>query len=138
MMEYVYKNKFLQITYDAERKLMINTWLTECKYMTDVDYKAQMMEYAERVERYSPDVSMADAINFLYTITPEIQNWTNTEFMPRFIGAGVKKQAFLVSKDLFSQVSVEQTMDQEQNINAFQFRYFKSREEALAWLIPEV
>ena len=103
--------------------------------MTDVDYQAQMMEYAERVEKYRPDFSMADTINFLYTITPDMQDWTNTEFMPRFIGAGVKKQAFVVSKDLFSQVSVEQTMEEEQNIKAFQFRYFDSQEEALEWLV---
>ena len=133
-MEYIYKHKYLQVTYDATRKLMINTWLPECKYMTDDDYKAQMTEYAERLEKYHPDFSMADSVNFLYTITPDMQEWTNAEFMPYFINAGVQKQAFLVSKDLFSQVSVEQTMDKEQNLKAFQTRYFDSKEKALEWL----
>ena len=133
-MEYVYKNKYLEVTYDATHHLMINTWLPECKYMTDVDYKAQMMEYIERVERYRPQISLGDTIHFFYTITPDIQDWTNAEFMTSFIIAGVKKQEFLVSKDLFSQVSVEQTMDDKQHLNAFQLRYFESKDEALTWL----
>jgi hypothetical protein len=48
--------------------------------------------------------------------------------------AGIKKFAYLVSKDLFSQVSIEQTMEEGNAQEIFETCYFADETEALTWL----
>ena len=83
---------------------------------------------------YHPKRMLVNSSDFMFTIDPELQQWTDTTIFTRYIQAGVKKIGFVVSKDLFASVSVEQTMD-EIEAQAFQTAYFDNETEAKEWLI---
>lgn len=68
----------------------------------------------------------------LGVISVEDQQWTNEVWFPSALSAGIKYIALVVPEDIFSQVSVDNIIDNAEG--DFQTRYFNSVEEAAAWL----
>jgi hypothetical protein len=68
-----------------------------------------------------------------FALTPETQEWADGLF-PRILNAGVKKIAFIISSDVFAQISVEQLME-EKNVKTanFEIHYFDNEKDALKW-----
>jgi len=77
---------------------------------------------------------LVDTQHFLMPVVPETQEWVNAHIHQRSLKAGIKKFAYLVSKDLFSQVSIEQTMEEGNAKEIFDTRYFENESEAMGWL----
>jgi len=51
---------------------------------------------------------------------------------PKYAEAGIKKMAFLVSKEHLVQMSIEQSIE-EGHDSPFETKYFNSEQEAFAW-----
>ena len=73
--------------------------------------------------------------NFEFTISPEIQKWIDEKIFPRYIKAGVKKFAYIMSSDMVAQLSIEQTMEEQQASQGFQTNYFDNEADARKWLL---
>jgi hypothetical protein len=74
-----------------------------------------------------------DTVNFFFPIEPTLQIWVAETILPKIAEAGCKKIAFLTSEDFVAQLSVEQTMEERDDLS-FQVRYFLSESEAFSWL----
>jgi hypothetical protein len=68
-----------------------------------------------------------------FMVTPAVQEWTNMEVFANTFKAGLRKVAILASGDIITQLSAEQTFDEE-IAKRKQNRFFDKEETALAWL----
>jgi hypothetical protein len=129
----IYENQFIRLFYHAETGLIHFHYHNDCTDMEEEDFKNNMRVYADAVEQYQPDKLLVDASILGYTIPVEVQEWVAKEIAPRTVC--LKRMAFVVADDVFSQVSMEQMMEEDeiaQNYDAP--RYFNDPEEAKRWL----
>lgn len=130
----VYESNYLTLVVNEETKLLKVIWSSATESMQDDEFRKEITTYAEIAEKYQPTKSLVDTAFFLMTVLPETQEWVNQNIHHRSLQAGIKKFAYLVSKDLFSQVSIEQTMEEDNAKSIFETRYFDNETEAVEWL----
>lgn len=128
-----YKSTFQTIRVYEDLKLLAKEWTTDTEYMSEQKFKEEVEKIAEVAEKYKVEKFHDNTTNFLFPISPELQTWVNESIFTRFIAAGLRKYALIVSKEMIAQLSIEQTME-EDNASNFQVKYFDSPEKASEWL----
>jgi hypothetical protein len=129
----VYKSDYQLIHVDVEKKLLKKEWYATTDTMKTPAFMREVEKIAELAEKYSVEKFHDDTTLFAYPIAPDVQTWVNEEIFPRFIKAGLKKYAIIVSKEMIAQLSIEQTME-ENNASSFQVKYFDNPTKAQHWL----
>ena len=132
----IFENQFVSLYYFEASKHIEILWNEFSVDMTEDDYKRSMEQMTEQIELCKPEKNLVDTTDFMFTIVPVMQEWTNGTIFPRHLTAGIQKAAFFVSKNIFSQVSVEQAMEEDEG-GKFETRYFEDKENALNWLLAE-
>ncbi len=137
-MKTVYQSKFVENTYDEAQSVMLSRWFNAIELTNDI-YRQEMTRHTETVEQYRPQRMLVNTTDFVnFAIDPEVQEWASTEIFGRLQKAGVQKMAFVMSKDIITQMSIEQQEDvtrEKQQIDTSAFlQSFASEQEALAWL----
>lgn len=100
------------------------------------EYLNELKAFILIVEKYQPKGILADTRDFNFTIVPSTQEWINENILTLYAKVGVKKHAVLVSKHIFTSVSVEQTMEEEKS-GAFLNEYFEDEDDAKKWLLAD-
>lgn len=131
--EIIYKSKFQTVEFYPELAIVEATWTPSTEKMSNEEYKQEMLSYLERIKAYQPKFALPNTTELRFAISPEIQDWMNQHIFTGFLELGMQAAAFVVSADLFAQVSIEQTMEEDMGIS-FKTRYFEDREAALDWL----
>ncbi|WP_027000431.1 STAS/SEC14 domain-containing protein [Eisenibacter elegans] len=132
----VFENSFIFLDYDEEQSLVMFVYKPETTaHMTDEQFQENMRQYADIVEQNKPTRLIVDNRELRYTIIPEMQDWVSQEIAPRT--TALKKLAFIVSKDLFAQVSMEQMMEEKAVSEVYNVRYFDSFDEAKIWVFAK-
>ncbi|WP_020533509.1 hypothetical protein [Flexithrix dorotheae] len=129
----LYDNKYQEIHLDQQYGILTNSWKKESIDMEDEEYQKELLNLKIFVEKYRPKMQLINIREFGFTISPEMQRWTDDHINKSHLNLGVQKAAFIMSEEIFAQVSVEQTMEEQQGLN-FETKYFKSEEDALKWL----
>ncbi|WP_448519654.1 hypothetical protein [Rhodoflexus sp.] len=131
-METLYESNQVRIAYDAATNALITRWsMTED--VTDELYKAEFIRYKNFVLEKRPDKIFADGVNSIRTISPELQQWTNELLSEPYREVNLKKMAVLLSKDFYTALSVQQTI--EEDINAgYKTLFFEDEAKAFEWL----
>ena len=129
----IYESQFIQLEFDKETGLSLVTWSPNSINMGESIYKTEMMNYLQATLKAKPDRTIIDTRLLNFPISPELQTWTNETFFPPILGIGLTKAAFLVSSELVTQLSIEQTME-EANDSPFITQYFDDIEEAKTWI----
>src|SRR5687768_15080604 len=62
------------------------------------------------------------------------QDWLLKEIAPRMAASNLRKMATLVSDDIFNQLAIDTLFVKGNDMIRFDNHYFKTEEEALAWL----
>lgn len=132
-MEEVYQSKYVKQFYHPEKKILEVIW-TEGGLMTEEEYRKESLNFLEIADKYQSKGNLIDTRDFQYIISPDMQEWLNTAVFPKLMATGVQKMAFLVTEELFAQVSIEQTMNEEAAKEGFQTHFFENREAAMSWL----
>lgn len=115
---------------------MHNIWLKDSQMMTQDDYKKELIKVAQLIETHQASRQLINTLNFQYTIDIDLQQWTNEYIIKRTREAGIKKVAFIIAEEIFSQMSIEQAMEGEEG-KTLDTRYFTSKEEAREWLVKD-
>jgi hypothetical protein len=131
----VYESNYLTLVVNEQTQLLKVLWAPATEDMQDDEFRKELENYAEVAEKYQPTKSLVDTKNFLFTVVPDTQKWVNENIHQRSLRAGIKKFAYLLSKDAFSQISIEQTMEEGNAQEVFETRYFADETEALTWLM---
>ncbi len=130
------KNRFYHLTFDASKSLICYSYLEESEEMTDEDFQRNMSYYAEMVQKYQPKRLLVDNKLLKFTVSPELQEWVVKEIAPKT--ASLQKMAFVLSDDLFAQVSMQQMMDEEGITQQYGLpKYFNNVKEAQVWLFAD-
>lgn len=129
----IHNSRFLTIYWLDKEKIMHLAFHKDTMYLDEKQYKKEMQIYAMALKKHKPISILANTIHFAYPIIPRLQDWVNDTVITLFPSIGVKKHAVIVSKDIFSQVSIEQTMAEARDMK-FSNRYFEDERIALEWL----
>ncbi len=133
-MTILYESKYQQIIFYPEVSLLENIWYPKSASMNDQEYQAEMYQLSTFFKTHLPEKQLIDTLYFLFPISPDLQHWTDENILkPHSKSTRLKKVALLMSTEIFSQVSIEQTME-EPHGRLFNTRYFDDKDSARAWL----
>ena len=104
----------------------------------NADWK-ELQKYWEFMEqcfiKYKPKYNLTNAVNFLFPVNPQNQEWID-KTIARTAAAIIKKKAMVMSSDFIAQLSIQLTLE-ENNASDINIKHFESRQEALNWLLNE-
>jgi len=126
-----YQSKYLELRHLPEIQALYVAWTFNSEFMTETEFKVEIAAEKKAFDELPIQYILANTLDFRFIIDPNLQEWHN-----EFLGASfakIQKVAIIVSADLFSQVAVEQLMD-DNTTTGLQTRYFMSEQEAIDWL----
>lgn len=130
--EFLYKGTYVQIYWQEDTKLLQTIWTTPLQFVED-KYKKDYLKYIELTKIYKPHYLLIDTQVSKMTLNQgdyaffEETKWEDSE-------QSLKKMAWVISKDIFSQISYEIAVDEFAE-KYFQVQYFDDSEEAMKWLL---
>lgn len=136
MKENLYQSKYQQIFFEKEESIMHNLWLSDSFNMSPKSYKDELLKLVQLIENKQVTKQLINTLDFQFTIDIELQDWTDQVITKRTKEAGVQKAAFIIAEEIFSQMSIEQTMDGDEG-KIMDVRYFTSEQEAREWLAKD-
>ena len=102
---------------------------------TDKDeFKEVINQWRSVIEKYKPLKQLIDSSEYNFTITPDLQQYINDHLLKPAYEAGLRKVAFLLSHDLYAQMTIEKTMQKETG-KMFAIKYFDNFINAKDWLL---
>lgn len=128
----VYKSELHENIFDSKKMLIISRWQTPANLQESV-YRQELSNYFECVKEHQPKCVLIDAVAANYAITVETQKWIVDSFFPIYKEIGLKKMAILLPEEIISNLSIEQTMDENKDPNLMQTMYFNDEKDALEW-----
>ena len=134
-MKTVFDSKYQKVDSYEEKQLLHFIFKPETEEMTNQIYKDEYLKIIELFNNHTTRISktLVDMRHFLFSMEPELQLWHNQNVFAAAIKMGMKKMAILVSTDIFTEVSVQQTVEEEKT-QSFETKYFDSEEAAKKWL----
>ncbi|WP_299460084.1 hypothetical protein [uncultured Microscilla sp.] len=129
----LYEDTHLKSTFFATKKYILNYW-TGSGFLTDDLFKEGMTGVAKAALEHDAKGILVNTLKFDFPISPELQQWYNENIVPMHLSAGITRMAFLLPDDFYAQLSIEQTMA-EQQAKAQVTQYFNDYAEAEQWLI---
>lgn len=130
----IYKSEYQTINFDESKSILSKSWTPKTEDLEADTFSAEVNKIAECAEKHQAKYIVDDTRDFSFTITIELQDWVDNKVFPRFIAAGLKKYAIIVSKEFISQLSIEQTMEGSTGSQSFEVLYFDNTEEAYRWI----
>jgi hypothetical protein len=126
----LHEDQFMHILWDLQTRIISIDWKATTSGMTDADFKAILTLFAEQVEDKKAPRILIDVSKFGYRPSEEVGEWRRKNIVARYNNAGVKRFAFLFSKDS----PVPSMANQSSEGEAFLTQSFNSHEQAVAWL----
>ena len=127
----IFKSNYQTINYDSGN--LVQTWAKESKTLTDELFKAEMIKLGEAFDNQKPQTVLINMADFVFTVAPEVQEWVNKNVNYKLIEISTKKLAFIVSTEIFTAISVEQTLDEDEGAK-LNTQFFDKKENAEKWL----
>ena len=125
----LHEDEYLQVFWDEPTRIISIDWKEATSGMTDEDFKTELTSFAKQVEDKKAPRILIDVSKFRHRPSEAVGKWRLKNISPRYNAAGVKRFAFLISKD--SQVP---SMASRSEGEGFLTQSFNSNERATAWL----
>ena len=126
------QNDFVTFYMLPQTNIIEAAWKESTQKMKDDDFKSSIKLLWKLIAENKPIGLLADTRLFFYAIPPQVQEWYGAN-ITEGLGSTTKKVAMLLSSEFFSQISIEQTI-QEDNRTGFSTQYFDDAEKAIEWL----
>ena len=128
----VFDNKFETVNFLENIQLFEAIWKKESENMVDKDYRNEIEKQFAFIATKKVRFVLFETHDFYFTIEPDTQAWNNEIIVKHFHEAGVEKAAIVLAQNIFSEMSVQQTMEETSQVN-FVTRSFGTKEDAMAW-----
>ena len=135
-MENLHQSKFQQIFYEYETGIMYNTWLSDSFTMKPNDYKFELTKLVQLIATHSATKQWINTREVKVTIEVELQEWTDEKVSKKNKNVGIKKAAFVIAQEIFSQISIEQAMEEREG-KEMSVQYFTNQGKAREWLMED-
>ena len=127
---------YCKVCYNGSENIMYILWKISTNKMLEREFKNHVMDFASFVQKYQIENIFVDTTFCYFVIGTHIQKWHDEVIIPKYLDGGLKKMAFLAAEDLYSQVSHEQTFEEEKSL-ALQVNFFDQEQKAKQWLLAE-
>ncbi|SFF49072.1 hypothetical protein [Thermoflexibacter ruber] len=128
------KTDFQLLTFDADTKLVSITWQENTKLMTEEQYRNEQLQTRDFCLKNKPAKLCVNTQNLFFVITPDLQVWTDVNLVQPLIEQGVSRFAFIMPEDIFTQVSIQQAVEENpQQLEST--RFFDKEAEGMSWLL---
>jgi len=122
----IFENKHIIITYNENDKSLEQKWID---FVPSEIFRMAIDETVTFTAKHPVESILSDALQ------QKVVSMTDASYaasvLPELFGNGLKAMAFVIPKDIFTQLSLK-NFAQAQHIG--QVRYFTSREEAETWI----
>ncbi len=133
-MKKIYKSQFLNIFYEEDISLMTEIFTEKTENITEKCYKKMMLDILECIKKYKPTKLIVDLKKFMFIIVPKLQEWQDKNIVPEISKCSASIAAYIVSEDFFSQMSIEQTVEEKESKKNFTVKYFEDIKKARKWI----
>ncbi len=127
-----FQNDYISIHYEPENKLAHTRWH---QLAPSNEYRKALNKYLHLVKDY-PVANWIDDAAFAGKTRPNDQDWTTTEWLPKFANYGVKQLALLVHDDK-TQRAVELLFKNAPGPVPFEVQFFHDLASARAWTLDD-
>ncbi len=132
-MKHLFTNRFFELHFDETIRVFKMIWSMKTDTMTKEEFKESCLKYVSYYDELKPYGVLHDMRDNRFIISEDLQDWINEKINSRAFEVGLKKVAFLILNDLFTLLTVEETMDKKEGKLLFT-AYFDTEEEAWTWL----
>ncbi len=102
--------------------------------MTEDRYKAEIDVWMRFCDPEIPNI-LTNMPFFRYKITPELKEWHDKLLFPEVIKRGVRKWAYVVSPEVFSQLQEKHILNKGNTTKAgLEEKYFEDSNKAREWI----
>ncbi len=127
-----FQTPYLLLQYNDQEKYTAASWqhfpLSD-EFRTGMDQIIRVME-EKKIGKVLTDTRKMGAIS------PDDQDWSINDWLPRAFAAGYRRIAIVISEDIFNQMSVEDIMSRVEGVD-FVTKYFPSLEAGRQWLATQ-
>ena len=127
------ESDYLKMYFDERNSLSVQTWKKSPESTTV--FKKEMLAFVLKYKEVRPIKALWLHKDFTLILDDETQQWTEKNVIDPCLKAGNSKLAFVVSEDVFSHLSIINSLDDADMPNTP--RHFTSELEALQWLNNE-
>ncbi|GAB4397883.1 MAG: hypothetical protein OHK0053_15370 [Microscillaceae bacterium] len=124
---------YLEVHFLPEQDRIEAFWMEQEAPIDENTFQNHIDRFSQLFEVYPVPVFLVDNRATSVVMSIQLQEWHDTQIVPRYIAAGVKKIAFVMTEEFMTALSVEQTFE-EPKAQVLQVGYFREREEARSWL----
>lgn len=96
MAQELYQDPYERVTLDPKKERIVLEWREATATMTDGDFQASLTRLAEFSETHRARHVVIDVRGFRHKPGDSIMGWRDTQIIPRYNAAGIKKFAFLL------------------------------------------
>lgn len=129
----IYSSKFSNISTNSEKKLLVQKWKNRTKKMNDEIFKREMNHLKLAIKEFMPEILLINMKDLNFLVSTDQQKWVNETVNKTIIDTKVNKTAFVSSKNIGTEITVNQTISE--NYGAYMNKkVFKSKIEAQKWL----
>ncbi len=130
----LHNTEYFVVNFDDKNELFHYVFHNTTEEMTAEEYIAELQVFIDLVKEHKPKRVLGNMLDFGFSIDPDIQEWVNHNLFEVYRQINFKKIAIILSKGIFEQVSIEQTMEEDKS-QSFETSYFEDEETALHWLL---
>jgi len=138
------ENKYCSVYLDLNLNLFEQYWHSESIHMEEEDYKETHLNIRNHLlsNTYTPHLHphrffLDNRLNF-FVISPELQEWhaenISIPIAEALPNPDLLKVAIIVSEDFISQLSIEQTLEENPSTGEYT-KYFQEESQAREWLL---
>lgn len=128
----LFRDQFSTYFRDDLRGLIEQRWSSATKSMTEQQFRDGISRLAQFLEQAHVQNVLVDMIKIEHTPTDDFDSWRQSQIIPRYNAAGVKKFAFLLPPGATGIVE-NGAKPAVEGVAKFPTGYFASREQALKW-----
>ncbi|NJL15325.1 MAG: hypothetical protein HC913_21525 [Microscillaceae bacterium] len=133
---YIYKNKFKELLYDANRQEVLYTMFETTQELNERLHRQQVMKAAKALFKQPVRCMIVDFRRFLFVNAPDTQLWMIEHIVPLYRQAGLQKIAVIMPQEFFTGLSIEQLIEDANKIPDLPYlqAFFADADEARVWL----
>lgn len=129
-----FRNDVVTVSYDLEKQLGMAVWngfLSSAQFREAVEICLNLMD-EHKLLRWLGDNRKLRAIR------QADQDWFVSYVFPRLAVGTVRRNASVLSEDMFNRMAVEQIIQRAENLGDMILRDFDTVEGAMAWLLQPI
>lgn len=125
-----FQNHVVTVAYDDELSLGIATW---DGFLSSSEFREAVEICLNLIDEHKPLRWLGDNRK-LRAIRQADQDWFVESVLPRLASSTLRRNASIVSEDLFNKMAVEQIIKRADNLGDMVLRDFDDKQAAMAWL----